>query len=105
MANVACVIEPDITDAEEVSLLERVNGGAEAWNAWRQENPSVRIDLSGIDLSNCDLVGVNFEGCDLSGADLFGSHMSGALLDRHLHHARIRRHHADALGASDHRDR
>ena len=80
MATVACVTESNITDSEEVTLPERVGRGADAWNEWRQANPSAKIDLSGVDLSDRKLAGVNFEGCDLSGADLFGADLTGANL-------------------------
>ncbi len=81
MATVACVTESDIIDSEEVTLLERVGRGADAWNEWRQANPSAKIDLSGVDLSDRNLADVNFEACDLSGADFFGADLTGANLE------------------------
>ena len=31
-----------------------------AWNAWREENRDIRLDLSGVDLSRANLGGANF---------------------------------------------
>jgi len=36
---------------EHVSLLKQ---GVDAWNAWRDENPDIRPDLSGADLSGAE---------------------------------------------------
>ena len=59
---------------------ELLDAGVDQWNKWRTENPSVRPDLSGIDLSERDLAGVNFDEANLSDADLFQSNLSGANL-------------------------
>ena len=61
---------------EHVALLKQ---GVDAWNAWRDENPDIRPDLSGANLSGADLrgaveemigAGVNPMRADLRGADL-----------------------------------
>jgi uncharacterized protein YjbI with pentapeptide repeats len=79
--------------------------GVDNWNAWREENPDIRLDLSGADFSRANLGGVNFgrsrpyskapdlrnarfidanlskaalDGADLSGADLSGADLSKA---------------------------
>ncbi len=71
--------------------LKKLREGAEAWNAWRKENPDVhRADLRSADLSDANLSDANLDGADLSGAyliraDLFnatllGSNLSDAFL-------------------------
>jgi uncharacterized protein YjbI with pentapeptide repeats len=63
----------------------KLKKGVAAWNAWRQENPDIRPDLSGADLSGAnlsraDLSGANLSGADLSGANLSRADLSGANL-------------------------
>lgn len=60
--------------------IELLSDGVDRWNKWRNENPGVRPDLSGADLSERNLTGVNLDDADLSGADLFQSNLSGANL-------------------------
>ena len=62
---------------EHVALLKQ---GVAAWNAWRDENPDIRPDLSGANLSEADLSGANLSGADLRGANLSGANLSGANL-------------------------
>ena len=62
---------------EHVALLKQ---GVAAWNAWRDENPDIRPDLSGADLSGADLSEADLSGADLSGANLSGADLSGANL-------------------------
>jgi uncharacterized protein YjbI with pentapeptide repeats len=50
------------------------------WNAWRDNNPTARPDLSGADLTNADLSGANLSDANLSHANLFGANLSGANL-------------------------
>jgi Pentapeptide repeats (8 copies) len=74
---------------EHVAILKK---GVKAWNAWRDENPNVRPDLSNADLSGADLAGANLReaflrkanltGADLSWADLSGADLSLAPLVR-----------------------
>ena len=62
--------------------LRRLKEGVEGWNAWRQENPDVRIDLRranlkgrsllNVDLSAADIRGTNFSKGNLTGANLKG---------------------------------
>jgi len=77
-------------------------GGSEGWNRWRKQNPTVRPDLSGADLSMetariaasnwafvlggmggavRDLSGYDLHDTDLSGADLSGQILTGANLN------------------------
>jgi len=88
-----------MANAEHVEILKQ---SVEAWNKWRIENPAVKPDLSGADLSganlsradlfranlsganlsDADLSGANLSGADLSGADLYRADLSGANLYR-----------------------
>jgi uncharacterized protein YjbI with pentapeptide repeats len=54
---------------KHVALLKQ---GVAAWNAWRDENPDIRPDLSGADLRAAYLRRANLIGADLRGADLDG---------------------------------
>ena len=60
---------------EHVALLKQ---GAAAWNAWREENPDIRPDLSGANLSGADLREANFSDANLRGAVLSEANFSGA---------------------------
>jgi uncharacterized protein YjbI with pentapeptide repeats len=67
---------------EHVELLKQ---GVANWNAWRNENPDIRPDLSHADLSGTDLFRAelslaNLFQADLSGANLVEAHLSRALL-------------------------
>lgn len=61
--------------------LELLKSGVEAWNKWREENPDVKVDLHGADLSYAKLWGANLSNADLSGANLRGANLGGAHLD------------------------
>ena len=39
--------------------LQILRSGVEAWNAWREENPGVKIDLSGAELCGANLIRAN----------------------------------------------
>jgi hypothetical protein len=62
---------------EHLALLKQ---GVEAWNAWRRENPDIRPDLSGADLSNARLNGADLSNARLNGAKLGFADLSGANL-------------------------
>jgi uncharacterized protein YjbI with pentapeptide repeats len=62
--------------------LEILNQGVEQWNKWREENQTVRPDLSGALLPNAKLNGANLSGADLSDADLFNADLIVANLSR-----------------------
>jgi pentapeptide repeat protein len=78
---------------EHVTMLKK---GADAWNAWRDENPDIRADLSGANLrranlSKANLVGANLYGATLDEADLHGADLTGANLTRaYLREANLR---------------
>jgi uncharacterized protein YjbI with pentapeptide repeats len=60
---------------EHVALLKK---GVDAWNAWRDENPTIHPDLSGADLSGADLSEANLSNANLMGADLSGADLNWA---------------------------
>jgi hypothetical protein len=45
---------------DHIALLKK---GMDAWNAWRQENPNIQLDLNG-----APLIGANLGGKDFGGA-------------------------------------
>ena len=60
---------------EHLAILKQ---GVEVWNKWRDENPDVRPNLSGTDLSGANLFRADLFMANLSGADLFMANLSGA---------------------------
>jgi len=66
-----------MADESQVAMLKR---SVEEWNEWRQQNPKVRPDLTGADLSNLDLSFVNFTHTNLRGANFSNSSLRGAFL-------------------------
>jgi uncharacterized protein YjbI with pentapeptide repeats len=63
-----------MANQEHVDLLKQ---GIEAWNDWKREHPSLKVDLSWTDGTNGD-----FSGADLSGAILLGAKLRGANIRR-----------------------
>jgi pentapeptide repeat protein len=55
--------------------------GVAAWNAWRDENPNIRPDLSGANLNGANLSGAKLSEANLSGAHINGAHLNGANLN------------------------
>jgi hypothetical protein len=53
--------------------LEILKQGVEVWNRWREENPEIKPNLGGEDLSGMDLSGINFHRVSLGRANLRGS--------------------------------
>ena len=49
--------------------LNKLNEGVEAWNEWRDEDGSLRPDLSEANLSRADLSEADLRGLDLSTDD------------------------------------
>ena len=67
--------------------LEQLLQGVDAWNAWRQQEPSLAPDLGGADLAGANLSGANLSRTDfiaakLMEANLAGANLSGANLGR-----------------------
>jgi uncharacterized protein YjbI with pentapeptide repeats len=62
---------------EHVALLKQ---GVDAWNAWRDENPDIRPDLTEADLNGAKLSEANLYKADLSKADLTEADLRGANL-------------------------
>lgn len=65
---------------------DRLKSDVQAFNAWRQDNPSHALDFSGEDFSSLDLsgaflMGVALDGADFSHARLVGTIFAGASLE------------------------
>ena len=72
---------------EHVEMLKR---SVEEWNAWRDEHPDERPDLSEANLREADLHVANLQGADLQGADLHGADLHGVDLSyAKLSHANL----------------
>jgi uncharacterized protein YjbI with pentapeptide repeats len=56
-----------VTETEHTLLLRK---GADAWNAWREANPSIRADLRQANLNGANLQGTFLRGADLGKANL-----------------------------------
>lgn len=54
-----------MANQQPIDLLRQ---GVNAWNAWRQGNPSEGPDLNEADLSGVDLSGANLSRVNLSGS-------------------------------------
>jgi uncharacterized protein YjbI with pentapeptide repeats len=61
--------------------LEILLEGVDEWNLWRTENPELRINLIGADLSDTNLVGANLTEADLTEARLIRAHLGRATLN------------------------
>lgn len=68
-----------MAEQEQVQLLTR---SVDEWNQWLQQNPDIRPDLSGADLSRINLSGAYLFWANLSEADLSEADLSGAYLNR-----------------------
>lgn len=66
-----------MADEEHLAIMRQ---GLEAWDVWRKENPRVRPNLTGADLSGADLSGFILIYADLSGADLTNADLSETYL-------------------------
>lgn len=67
-----------MTNRELLRILRR---GWQPWNAWREENPDIRPDLSRADLRGADLSKTDLSGTNLERADLSDAILSSAGLD------------------------
>jgi uncharacterized protein YjbI with pentapeptide repeats len=68
-----------MADEEQLAVLRQ---GSDAWNAWRKQNPDVRVDLSGANLSGLNLSRANLEGANLQRANLAESNLAEANLEQ-----------------------
>ncbi|HEX8161499.1 MAG TPA: toll/interleukin-1 receptor domain-containing protein [Pyrinomonadaceae bacterium] len=66
-----------MANQEYLNILIR---GVKVWNQRRKENPAIRPDLKGANLSRAELRGANLSEVDLRGADLSLADLSGANL-------------------------
>jgi hypothetical protein len=66
-----------MANQEHLALLKQ---GVQAWNAWRQANPSIKPDLSDADLKQARLEGANFQNVEFSDVNLSGANLSKANL-------------------------
>ncbi len=66
-----------MADQEQLDILAQ---GVEAWNAWREANPGLAIDLNKADLSRRDLRGINLAHADLRLSDLSQARLGQASL-------------------------
>ncbi len=66
-----------MANQDHLGLLKQ---GVDEWNQWRRENPGLRPDLNGADLSRANLWGADFSDADLSRANLNGAELNGATL-------------------------
>jgi len=64
----------------DITHLEILEKGPEAWNTWRVENPGVTPRLAEEDLSELNLSHANLSDADLSRAELFDSNLVSANL-------------------------
>jgi len=71
--------------------MEILNQGVKAWNRWREQNPRIIPDLSGVDLGGPD-VRTDFSNANLGKADLSRADLSFAnLTDTNLSRANLNR--------------
>jgi len=66
-----------MSNKKHVALLKK---GVAAWNAWRDENPGTRPDLSEANLREANLREANLSGTNLRGANLREAGLSKANL-------------------------
>ena len=66
-----------MANQEQLAILKR---GVEAWNMWRQENSTTKVDLSGAVLSGKNLTGIDFRDAHLTRADFREANLQGARL-------------------------
>jgi len=62
------------------SHLDILQQGVDAWNSWRERNPSIQPDLSDANLMQANLSGADLSFANLRGANLIGAYLVGANL-------------------------
>ncbi|HKP55013.1 MAG TPA: toll/interleukin-1 receptor domain-containing protein [Chloroflexia bacterium] len=67
-----------MANPEHVAILKQ---GVAVWNKWRQENPTIRLDLREADLEEADLYKANLTGAELTGAKLGWADLTAARLE------------------------
>jgi uncharacterized protein YjbI with pentapeptide repeats len=67
-----------MADEEQLAVIRQ---GSDAWNAWREQNPDVRVDLSGANLSGLNLSKANLEGANLHRAKFVETNLVQANLE------------------------
>lgn len=78
-----------MADDSQVSILKQ---GVDVWNQWRNANPDVEPDLSGVNLFRADLKDVNLTNAALKGANLEAANLAKAnLQNANLQHALLMR--------------
>jgi uncharacterized protein YjbI with pentapeptide repeats len=76
-----------LVDENHLAILKK---GVEAWNEWRQENPSIKPNLCFADLIRTNLIGANLGGANLSGTKLNEAKLKKAnLFFAYLAHANL----------------
>jgi hypothetical protein len=66
-----------MADEQQLAVLRQ---GSDAWNAWREQNLYLRVDLSEADLTGADLTEANLFEADLSGANFTRANLTAAYL-------------------------
>ncbi|HKY52722.1 MAG TPA: toll/interleukin-1 receptor domain-containing protein [Anaerolineales bacterium] len=66
-----------MANEEQLRILKR---GVPAWNQWRKENNTIKVDLSGAVLSNLDLSGIDLRDARLTRVDFRDSNLQKARL-------------------------
>jgi uncharacterized protein YjbI with pentapeptide repeats len=61
-----------MANEEQLAILKQ---GIETWNQWRKEQSSLKVDLSGADLSGVDLAGIDFRDARLTRVDFRESNL------------------------------
>jgi hypothetical protein len=70
--------------------VAKLKEGVAAWNAWREENPSIRPGLANADLSATCLDGADLRRADFTGANLTNTSLTAAnLVDANLRGAHL----------------
>ncbi len=62
--------------------LKVLNQGVDSWNAWREESPHIKPDLSQSDLKNKDLSGIDLSFSNLQSINLSDTDLTNANLER-----------------------
>jgi uncharacterized protein YjbI with pentapeptide repeats len=66
-----------MANQEHLDILEQ---GVDAWNRWRQKNPTILPDLNGADFRRASLIRANLRGANLREANFSETNLSEAIL-------------------------